>query len=169
MSRIPNSHRIQKFTSSGVLIIKWGSLGTANGQFSQPYGVATDRQGNVYVADTYNHRIQKFNSSGVYLGKWGSNGTGNGQFQFPGGVAVDSRGRVYVTDLNNNRIQQFTSSGTFLAKWDSLDAYGFKSPYGVAVDGPGRNVYVTDNGNHRLLGFDIPGGIINPVFLLLDE
>jgi tripartite motif-containing protein 71 len=71
--------------------------------------------------------------------------------------------------MNNHRIQQFTSSGTFVAKWGSLDAYGFKYPYGVAVDGPGRKVYVTDNGNHRLLGFDVPASVITPVFLLLDE
>ena len=164
-----NNHRIKKFTSTGTYVTMWGSQGTANGLFFEPYGVAVDGQGNVYVADTRNHRIQKFTPSGVFLAKWGTGGTGNGQFNCPAGVAVDGRGNVYVTDMNNHRIQQFTSSGTFVAKWDSLDSYGLKYPYGVAVGGPGRKVYVADNWNHRLLGFEITGGAITPISLLLDE
>ena len=35
-------------------------LGSGNGQFSAPIGVATDGSGNLYVADTNNNRIQKF-------------------------------------------------------------------------------------------------------------
>jgi DNA-binding beta-propeller fold protein YncE len=54
------NNRIQKFSSSGTLITMWGSLGTGNGQFSNPSGVAVDASGNVYVADTFNNRIQVF-------------------------------------------------------------------------------------------------------------
>jgi DNA-binding beta-propeller fold protein YncE len=41
-------------------LMQWGSYGAGNGQFRNPYGVATDAAGNVYVADIGNHRIQKF-------------------------------------------------------------------------------------------------------------
>ena len=46
-------------------------------------GVAVDRQGNVYVADTYNNRIQKFNSQGGFLDVWSNYSPGNGQFFQP--------------------------------------------------------------------------------------
>ena len=67
-----DNNRIQKFNSNGTFITKWGSNGSADGQFNDPQGVAVDSSGNVYVADYYNNRIQKFNSNGTFITKWGS-------------------------------------------------------------------------------------------------
>jgi len=55
-----NNHRIQKFTSEGVFVNKWGTDGTGYRQFLYPAGVAVASDGSVYVADSVNHRIQKF-------------------------------------------------------------------------------------------------------------
>ncbi len=153
-----NNHRIQRFSSEGAFLIKWGSLGTDNGQFSFPFDVAVDASGNVYVADTNNHRIQKFTSTGTFITKWGSYGTGDGEFILPVGVTVDSMGYVYVADANNHRIQKFTTNGTFITKWGS---YGtgdglFNYPIGVAVDITG-NVFVTDSENCRIQKFTSEG------------
>src|SRR5205814_3987390 len=52
--------RIQKFDASGTFLTAWGSLGSGNGQFRYPVGVATDWSRNVYVADSANNRIQIF-------------------------------------------------------------------------------------------------------------
>src|SRR5438128_2424564 len=61
----------------GAFLLKWGvKSGTSNGQFNFPSGVATDANGNVYVADTGNSRIQKFDASGAFLTTWGSTGSG---------------------------------------------------------------------------------------------
>jgi DNA-binding beta-propeller fold protein YncE len=60
-----------------------GSHGTGDGQFNNPYDVAVDRYGTVYVADSSNHRIQKFTSDGKFITKWGSEGSADGQFAFP--------------------------------------------------------------------------------------
>ena len=54
------NHRIQKFTSQGVFLTKWGTEGTGDGQFYFPDGVAVAPDGSVYVADTVSNRIQKF-------------------------------------------------------------------------------------------------------------
>src|SRR5690606_658690 len=53
-------HRIAAFNTTGTFIKHWGSLGSGNGQFNFPQGIAFDSAGNVYVADTFNHRIQVF-------------------------------------------------------------------------------------------------------------
>lgn len=52
--------RVQLFTSEGSFVTKWGSYGTALGQFDNPIGIAIDGNGDIYVADTNNYRIQKF-------------------------------------------------------------------------------------------------------------
>ena len=77
------NNRIQKFSSAGVFITKWGSQGSGNGQFNYPSGIAVDASGNVYVAEQNNRRIQKFSSSGSFIAKWGSWGSGDGQFYGP--------------------------------------------------------------------------------------
>jgi DNA-binding beta-propeller fold protein YncE len=54
------NNRIQKFSSDGTFLAKWGSYGTAEGQLNEPMGVAVDQSGNVFVADSWNYRIQVF-------------------------------------------------------------------------------------------------------------
>ena len=53
-------HRIQKFSSRGTFITKWGYEGSGDGQFNSPSGVAVDSTGNVYVVDHENWNVQKF-------------------------------------------------------------------------------------------------------------
>ena len=63
---------------------------------------------------------------------------------------MDGSGNVYVADTCNHRIQKFSSEGVFLAKWGSYGSGDgqFYSPFGVAVDGSGMNVYVADSDNN---------------------
>ena len=55
-----DNHRMQKFTSEGVFVGKWGTQGTGDGEFDEPRGVAVASDGSVYVADSDNYRVQKF-------------------------------------------------------------------------------------------------------------
>ncbi|WP_440950743.1 PKD domain-containing protein [Methanosphaerula subterraneus] len=155
------NNMIKKFSSTGALLTSWGSFGTGDNQFKQPWGVAVDSAGNVYVTDYWNHRVQKFTSSGGYITQWGGIGTGDGQFATStpmGGLAVDSAGNVYVADQNNNRIQKFSSTGTFLMKWGTAGTGNgqFSQPQDIAFDSAG-NVYVTDKGNSRVQKFTSDG------------
>ena len=45
-----------------------GTSGSAQGQFNDPAGVATDEAGNLIVADSRNHRIQIFNKLNQAVG-----------------------------------------------------------------------------------------------------
>src|SRR6266566_2177991 len=139
-------------------------------QFNEPYGVAADTSGNVYVADSANHIIRKIDSNGsvsTLAGQAGNPGSADGtgtaaQFNFPSGVAVDTSGNVYVGDTANETIRKITSAGvvTTLAgsgTIGSLDGLGtaaqFFTPTGVAVDSSG-NVYVADFSNSTIRKID---------------
>jgi sugar lactone lactonase YvrE len=155
-------NRIQKFKPSiGPYVFdgKWGVTGSEPGKFKQPYDIAVDTAGSVYVCDNRNNRIQKFDSEGFFLAQWGGAGSEDGQFVFPEGIATDPNGNVYVADTGNNRIQKFTSTGAFVTKWGSNGTADgqFREPSDVAVDSDG-NVYVVDTSNDRIQKFSETGG-----------
>ncbi len=103
-----DNHRIQKFDSTGLFLLAWGSEGTGNGQFTYPLRVAVDGSGNVYVTDPDANRVQKFDGNGTYLADLSTGGQGDGLLFFPIGVATGQGGKVYVTDrFETERMQLF--------------------------------------------------------------
>jgi streptogramin lyase len=118
--------RIDKFDPSGKFLKSWGegkpdqsgrlltiTDGTEAGNaaaplgFYGPRGVAVDKQGNVYIADTGNKRIVVTDGEGKFLYQWGSFGAGPGQFNEPIGLTLDGQGNLYVADTWNSRVQVF--------------------------------------------------------------
>jgi len=163
---------IRKVTSAGVVSTLAGSvgqMGSADGgitaRFRNPFSVAVDNAGNVYVADTSNSTIRKVTPGGIVstlAGSAGQTGSTDGsgsaaRFNYPYGVAVDSAGNVYVADNESHTIRKVSSAGVVstlagsTGQRGSTDDIGnaakFSAPHGVAVDSAG-NVYVADLGNH---------------------
>jgi DNA-binding beta-propeller fold protein YncE len=58
--------RVVKLDKNGRFLLSFGSRGTEPGQFNTPHSIATDAQGNVYVADQGNKRIQVFDNGGTF-------------------------------------------------------------------------------------------------------
>jgi len=129
--------------------------GKENGQLNFPRGLATDKAGNIYVADTNNGRLQKFSPSGVFLSVIGKTGKDPGEFAEPGGIALDASGNIYVADVANHRVQKLKPDGSFLAEWKGPDP-GFYGPRDIAI-GPDNSVYVVDEGHTRIVKCD-PNG-----------
>ena len=129
--------REQAAVGQGYKVVgKWGKNGTATGQFASTDGLAIDKSGTVYVADTDNNRVQVFSATGTFLRKWGSVGDGNGQFHGAEDVDIAPDGTIWVADYGNSRVQQFKPDGTFLTM---IDIYGFKEgASGIAVDADGN-------------------------------
>lgn len=56
--------RVAKFDKDGTWVMQWGDRGTEQGKMHTPHSIASDAQGNIYVADRGNRRIQVFNGQG---------------------------------------------------------------------------------------------------------
>lgn len=120
-----DNHCIRKITQDGTvstLAGKGTESGFANGtgsaaRFNQPYYLACDANGNIYVADAGNNCIRKVTPSGEVSTVAGStygyvDGTGTAaKFVYPTGVTIDASNNLYVTDHDNHRIRKVTPSG----------------------------------------------------------
>jgi len=156
-----DTHAVDKYTAAGVFVVSFGSVGSGNGQFNYPAGIAFDSSNNMYVADASNNRVQKFTPPGspsdphVYTTKWGTAGSGDGQFSNPWGVAVDPSGNIYVTDQSNSRVQKFTNTGTFTSKFGTAGSGDgqFNNPKGICIDSSGT-IYVVESSGNRVQKFD---------------
>jgi predicted membrane-bound mannosyltransferase/sugar lactone lactonase YvrE len=165
------NNRVQVFNSDGTFLRQWGSTckldtgegcqGDGRGQFNEPWGIAADGDGNVYVSDTWNHRIQKFDSQGNFITMWGQFGSTGGElgqpsiFYGPRALAVGQDGNLYVMDTGNKRIQAFTPGGDYVAQYGGSGVVEgrFDEPVGLAQDKSG-NWYVADTWNRRIQKFD---------------
>jgi uncharacterized protein (TIGR03437 family) len=186
----PYNGTIRQVNAKGLIntIVGLGVLGfsgdgaiASKALLNTPMGVATDSQGNLYIADTMNNRIRKVAGFAGNITTYAGNGvlsySGDGgaatkaQFNTPQGVAVDSSGNFYVADSANNVVRKVTAGGV-ISNFAGNGTGGFggdngaatgaqlNSPHGVAVDSAG-NVYIADTGNARVR--KVSGGVISTI------
>jgi hypothetical protein len=70
-----DSHLLRMFDKDRGLAARRAGIGAASfsgdggpadsASFSYPFGVAIDRQGAIFVADTFNHRIRRLHDAGA--------------------------------------------------------------------------------------------------------
>ncbi|MFA6117653.1 MAG: NHL repeat-containing protein [Sphingomonas sp.] len=121
----------------------------AKARFSDPFAVAIDTRGALYVADA--SRIRRIDPDGNVT-------TLPGSFDTPSGLALDGAGNVIVADTGSNRIRRISPDGAVTTiAGDGTAGYRdgpatharFNGPIGVAADDKG-NVYVADSYNDRI-------------------
>ena len=90
----PESQEVMAIPAPYLIAKIIGQEGVEDGEFSSPTGIAVDKDGNLYVADTDNHSIQKFEKEGTFLGRWGGEaGSAEGGFYYPRGLATNVDGQ----------------------------------------------------------------------------
>src|SRR3989338_6419195 len=161
--KVVSDGSINTIAGSGIKGYKDGSAKTA--RFAYPTGVAVDKDGNVYVADSGNNSIRKIMPDGTVTTLAGNkqhgykDGTGkDALFAWPTGIAVDGAGNIYLCDSQNSRIRRITADGVVstvagISIPGFADGPGYSAqfnfPTGIEVDKAG-NIYVADSGNNRI-------------------
>ena len=127
-----------------------------------PIGIAFDKSGNLYIADSDNNRICEV--SGGVITTIAGNGTAgyrssddggpatSAELSWPNGIAFDKSGNLYIADTQNSRIREV--SGGIITTFKALS----DEPAGIAFDASG-NLYFAGTG--RI--YEISGGIITTV------
>ncbi|XP_065186133.1 protein wech-like [Sycon ciliatum] len=130
----------------------FGSKGSGRDQFNCPWGLATNKAGDLIICDCGNHRIKIHGVGGQFKKTTGRMGTKCGEFNFPAAVHVTDDERVIIADSSNNRLQVMTVNGEFITSFGSKgSAFGqLERPENVTTDAYG-NVLVVDHGNGRVM------------------
>ncbi len=178
------NHQVRVLRPDGTVstVAGTGKAGFADGtaraaQFNEPIAVATDRQGNVFVADRNNHRIRRIWPDGHVTTLAGSGEAGfvegpahQARFNQPYGVALDdAEVTLYVADYLNHAIRQInllTDEVSTLAgngKAGFTDGTGekaaFNQPYNLRSDGHG-GLIVPDQNNHAIRRVGMDGTVV---------
>jgi hypothetical protein len=90
-----NNNRIAKFNKDGDFQKSWGHTGSGQGEFNRIRGIASDAQGNLYVADAGNNRIQVFDGEGTFKSQITNIGT-------PQAICVSGGSTQYLYSSNSN-------------------------------------------------------------------
>ncbi|OIP96441.1 hypothetical protein AUK40_04980 [Candidatus Wirthbacteria bacterium CG2_30_54_11] len=148
-----------------------------------PSGVATDTDGNLFIADTNNNRVLIYSkfidadgmSADYVLGApdpftvADTSGAGAGKMNHPSSIVSDQSGGIFVVDSGNNRVLHFSppwSNGQQADQvlgrpnFDDVSSgsgeNGMSNPGGVDIDREANQLYVADSANNRILIYRLP-------------
>ena len=156
-----------------------GDSGPAtSAELQNPWGVAVDKAGNVYIADQTNNRIRKVDTNGnitTVAGNGTAGYTADGvsatstELNNPYNVTLDKAGNIYIADYYNSRVRKVDTNG-IITTVAGNGTYGntgdggaatsaeLSYPIGLAVDSAG-NIYIGDYFNNRVRKVDTTGTI----------
>lgn len=120
-------------------------------RLSNPFGVASDGKGHVYVSEPARSKIVVFDFNRKKI----TDLSGGGALRTPMGLAADSHGNIYVADQAAPAVFVFSPDRMLVAKIG--DAETLKSPAYVAVNEKLDRIYVSDSNTHRISVFNRTG------------
>lgn len=173
--RISAAGFISTIAGTGVAGFSGDGGPAATAQLNNPFAVALDAAGNLYIADRGNHRVRRVTPAGVIAtvagtGVGGYSGDGgsatSARILEPVGVAIDTAGDLFI--CASSRIRRVTPAGIIStiagrARFGPDNAPALNSlldrPLGLAMDAAGA-IYIADQFNHRVRKVS-PAGIIS--------
>lgn len=124
-----DNHRIRKVDTMGIITTVAGTgvqgyggdndLATA-AKLDSPSGIALDRNGNLFIADTNNHRIRKVDTASIITTVAGTGVQGySGDYSVaiaarlnkPNSIVLDQRGNLFIADTGNRCIRKVDTGG----------------------------------------------------------
>lgn len=172
-----NNHKVRRVDPNGTIATVAGTgdegysgdggLAT-EARLNEPYAVAVDSFGNIYIADADNRTVRKVDRDGIITTAAGTGPRPRGRrsgiatevyISRPRALAADHDGELYIADSWGDRLLRLDGKGR-IAELIGTDQRELRGPDDVATDSAG-NAYVAVGGRHRVLKID-PGGAVKP-------
>ncbi|OGW12476.1 MAG: hypothetical protein A3G93_15380 [Nitrospinae bacterium RIFCSPLOWO2_12_FULL_45_22] len=97
--------RIQVFDLNGGFKRGFGNFGFGKGKLAKPLGVDVDKEGRIYVSDSYQNIVQVFDSNGIFLGTIYDL---DNPMRTPLGIAIGQKtNRLFIASLNTSRVEVY--------------------------------------------------------------
>jgi uncharacterized protein (TIGR03437 family) len=169
---------VTEFAGTGTPGFAGDNGPATSAQLKEPFGVAVDSLGNVYIADYSNNRVRKV-SNGIITtvagnGTPGFSGDGglatSAELSGPRAVAVDSAGNLYIADSLNHCVRLVSGGAiTTVAGGGIFNWFGAYRTATTAMLGTTTGVAVDSAGNLYLSDFEtndvdlVSGGLITVI------
>lgn len=138
--------------------------------FKNPWGITLDKNGDIYIADSYNRLIRKIDTTTKIVS---SMSPGSLNFYSPYNIAIDTfTNSIYVTDFNAHLLK-INSSGSMSVIYSDPS----NGPLAGIAIGPDKKLYVSNNTTGQVLRFDTTGlhrsvlttGLVTPRNIIFDK
>jgi TonB-dependent receptor len=145
----------------GTLAGKAGFAGSDDGpapdaRFNAPGAAVSDKDGNLYIADTGNNAIRKIAPDGAVSTLTTTAGKA-------ASIVIDATGTIlYVADSAGNAIIKTDTATGATTALALTGAPALNSPHGLALDASG-NLYVADTGNHLIRKITLATGAMTVI------
>ena len=154
-------HALLKFDrNSYELVIRTGTQGSEDGQFSSPSGLCIDYSGDILVADSGNNRVSVFSNDLIFISN-----IEIGRLKNPRDVKLTPDSVVVVLDGSPKCVHFYSKNGHLLrsciSRGQSPDCL-LKNPFLFFLDLAG-NIIISDYGNHKIKIFSQPEQLIHTV------
>jgi len=118
-------------------------------ELRKPYGVAADKRGRIYTADTELKVVFVIDPAAHSIER--REGNSRAPFAMPVGVAVDPEDRLFVSDAALHSITCFSPSGQVLGQFGTAQ---LGRPGGIAIDSVRNRLYAADAKDGHIAVFD---------------
>jgi len=181
------ANRVRRISPAGTITTVAGTGSTGRrgdggqgveAELNFPNGLAADRSGNLYIADSDNHVVRRLGTDGILTtiagtGRAGYSGDGGpatgAMFSFPFALAFDGAGNLYVADTGNHTVRRISQglittvagTGTFGVGPDGpAGSSALATPQAIAADAGGA-VFIAEIDGNRVRR--VAGGAIATV------
>jgi DNA-binding beta-propeller fold protein YncE len=171
-------------TRADTIELVAGGKAGADDELREPFGVAMDSRGNLFVVEHAGHRLRKVDAKGTVTTVAGTGRKGHGgdggpaaraELNGPHGLAIAGNDDIYIADTWNSRVRKIDARTGIITTFAGTGAKGFSGDggpaaraqlgnvYAVALDPKRERLYLADLDNRRIRAVDLTTGIITTV------